>query len=389
MSRNEPTTTPGRSAAGNSRPLAHGARRWSTRSRLAALVFVSALLLTACGNATDSGAENTADGASPGGGEPQDGASAPDIEERLIRVQSTSPVGDPWQDALEVFKEEVEERSGGRITVDTYCCGELASNTVEEIQAIAEGDLDGAFIAGQALTVYDDRPGIFNLPFLASDPDSFNRILDGPGKAVWEDTLPGMGLHPIVDATSNQGFRQLTNNVRPVRSPEDLNGLRIRIPDNPMWHDVMTTLGADFVSMPFGDVPGALQQGVVDGQENPLNLIDAAGLDDFQDYLTVWNYAANPIVFALTLDLWESMEPEAQQIIEESAVAAAMWHRETYPEIDERLVTEFEGSFESLDVLTAEEQEAFRDAVTPVYDEWAEVYGPELVDEFERVAAEG
>ena len=361
----------------------------SSRPGHIVVLVVLALLLVSCGGAEESepGAGAAAE-TSPGGETPAEEAAGGGIEARLLRVQSTSPPDDPWQEALEIFKEEVEDRSGGQITVDVFCCGELASNTVEEIEAIAQGDLDGAFIAGQAVTVYDPAPGIFNLPFLAADAEAYHRLLDAPeGQAIWEETLPALGLHPIVGAISNQGFRQLTNDVRPVRTPADVAGLRIRIPDNPMWHDVITTLGGDFVSMPFGDVPGALQQGVVDGQENPLNLIDAAGLQEFQDYLTVWNYTANPIVFALTGSLWESLEPEAQEIIEESAIAASMWHREAYQEIDERLITELEAGFESVDVLTTEEQEAFREAVEPVYTEWSEVYGPERVAEFQQIAA--
>ena len=147
------------------------------------------------------------------------------------------------------------------------------------------------------------------MPWIASSFEDMEKIMDGPGKKIWKD-LESKGVVPL-DGYSSSGFRQITTSKHPIEKPEDLKKLKIRVPGISMYSSIFTELGANPTTMPFGELFVALQQGAVDGQENPISLIASSGYEEVQKYLSIWNYSADVIGMLINKELWESkIRPE-------------------------------------------------------------------------------
>ncbi len=301
-----------------------------------------------------------------------------------MRMESVLSATDLWTKLTERFAERIKERTGGAVEIRVFANGELSRDTVTQFENIQAGTLDGAIVNSQPLSGFDERLNVFSLPFLARTADEYHALLDGPGKELWTSSLEKLGVVGIPEATSMGGFRQLTNSVRPIRTPEDLTGLTIRMPGSTLYRDIWATMKVNTSSMPFGELIGALETGVVSGQENPLNVIESAKLNMFQKYLTVWNYTNSSMVFAFNEDSWAKLSPEQQAIFREEAVAAAAWHREAMTAVDTEVLARFkkDKAFEDIVELDETQTAAFMKATAPVYDIWRKRLGAELVDAF-------
>ena len=187
----------------------------------------------------------------------------------------------------------------------------------------------------------------------------------------------------IVLAWGENGFREVTNNVHPIKSPDDLKGLKMRVA-GPMYIDVMTALGANPQQMQWTETFSALQQGVVDGQENPIGaVIVPQRVYEVQKYITPWHYSYDPIFLGVSQKKWDSWDADTQAKVQAAATEAMAY---------QKTITR-EGTAAGLDKLraegmevyepTAEELQAFRDATKEPFDKWAAKVGPELVELFQ------
>ncbi|MEQ9815445.1 MAG: TRAP transporter substrate-binding protein [Azospirillaceae bacterium] len=314
------------------------------------------------------------------------GVAAAPAAAQEVSLRMESPVGMSflWSQIYVRFADTVAERTNGDVEIQIFANSELSRDTVTQFENIQAGTVDGAVVNSQPLSVFDDRLNVFSLPFQAANAEQYYAILDGPGQELWASAFENLGVVGIPEASSMGGFRQLTNSVRPVRTVDDIEGLTIRMPGSPLYQDVWDALNVNTTSMPFGELIGALETGVVDGQENPTNIIEAGRLYEYQDYLTIWNYSNSALTFAFNQDSWNQLSAEQQQIFREEAVNAANWHREEIIRVDEELLERYqaEGLFEEVTFLTDAEIAAFKEAIQPVYDVWTERLGAEVIEPF-------
>ena len=226
---------------------------------------------------------------------------------------------------------------------------------------------------------------IFDLPFLVADRDHLARISD----TLFADTLvpaaEAEGYRPL--AVWENGFRQITNNERPINTPADLEGLKIRTP-NSSWRVAMfEAYGANPTPMSFSEVFVGLQTGVIDGQENPLTNIAGAKLEEVQEYLSLSGHVYSPAFPTVGVDAFERLDPEIQTILAETAEEVALWAREQGAMQDDALLGQLEAS--GMQVNTAD-RAAFVEASAPLYEKFAaEVEGGQAMIDQALSLAEG
>src|SRR5699024_3043110 len=178
------------------------------------------------------------------------------------------------------------------------------------------------------------------------------------------------------------GMRQLTNTHRPIHTPEDMEGLKFRIPGFGMYTDLYRQIGANPTTMPFGEVFTALQQGAIDGQENPIDVIYSANLQEVQPYLTLWDYSYDPLILGVNKDLFDSLSSEDQKLVTRLAREANEFQIEKNRDREEKLIGELEDSGMEVNTLSAEEKDAFRAKLSPIYSEYRDVWGPDMSQAF-------
>lgn len=330
------------------------------------LCLVMVLSLAACGGS--SGTEEEASDGESGGG-----SSADPI---VIKISHQNAITHPTQKGLEKFKELLEEKSNGTMTCDIYDSAVLGNDT-SNLQQVIAGSLDAAMIMGADIWQgYDKRAMIENLPFMFSTYEEARAAWDGEfGQYMKENVLEPCGGH-VVNFWEN-GFRHFTNNVRPLNVPSDCEGIKFRTADNPLRLMMFEEFGSSAIVMNFSELYSALQQGTVDGQENPLSNIVSSCFYEVQKYLSLSNHIYSTSVFVFSDKCWDSLTEEQQNLVYECAEEAKLVTRELTESMDEEyLQTCIDAGMEVNEI----DVEAFREASQPVWDYYESEYGSELVD---------
>ncbi len=300
-----------------------------------------------------------------------------------IRFSHVTTPETPKGMAAEKFKEEVEERSDGRITVEIYPNSELYGDE-DELQALQSNSVQVLAPASSKLADIAPQLFVLDLPFISDTQEGVQEI-------VSKDTEAGQAIFENEDLASsnmkvlglwNNGFYQITSNT-PVRTPDDLRGQRIRITPSDVIQSYFETWGASTTPMSFSEVFTALQQGVVDGLYNVYSNIESQQFYTVQEALTVTNhgYLFYPVV--INNEFFESLPQDLQQAVTEAADASTAYNDETAAQINEesRRVMEESGEIEFIE-LSEEERQAFKDEVVPkVWEEYADEIGRDVLDE--------
>ncbi len=291
---------------------------------------------------------------------------------RVYRLGHVVNEKDAFHIAALKFKELVEKRSHGRIKIRIYPNAVLGDERtlLEELQM---GTVDFAIITSGPISNFAPKFAVVDMPFLFKDAKTAYRILDGPiGRDLLKE-LEKANLKGL--AFAERGFRNLTNNKRPIYKPEDVKGLKIRVMQNPVYIDTFRALGANAVPMAWGDCLTALQQGTIDGQENPINVIYAFKIYETQKYLAMTRHTYAPAVIMMGLKLWKQFSPEDRKLLQECAQEAAEYER-AWDAAQEKKQLEFIKSKGM--VVTYPDLDAFRKAVKPVYDKYRSRFGDYL-----------
>ena len=273
------------------------------------------------------------------------------------------------------FRDIVEERTNSRVKIEIFPSEALGSEQ-EMVEALQVGALDFQLMGGGQLSNVIPEYGLLGLPFIVQDFEEVHALLDGP---IGDDLkqLAEEKMNIKVLSFSDLGFAQVTNNVRPINTPADLKGIKMRAPNEPMLINTFRQLGASVSTMPFSEVYLGLSQGAIDGQFNPLDAIYEAKFHEVQDYLTVLNLFYYPINFGMSKQVWDTLDPELQNIIQEAADVAKHAGREYAREMQESMVETMKPHFKE---ITYPDTVAFREKVQPLYDEAREAGLP--VDDF-------
>jgi tripartite ATP-independent transporter DctP family solute receptor len=298
---------------------------------------------------------------------------------RIIRLSHITSPGSAWDRGAKKFAELLEQHSHGRYKVQVYAGAQLAQhNQKTEIQQLCAGSIEMTLESPIILALFLDRRfDAFSLPWLFPDHAAANAVCDGAfGKRAlgW---LEAHGIHGI--AYGVNGFRQLTNSVRAVRRPEDLEGMKVRVAGSDLFRAVFQAFGANPTTMNFGELFTALEQGAVQAQENPLSIIYSSKFYEVQKYCTVWNYAYDPIILTYNKSLWEQLPEADRKLITECGREAMEWERKLVEQEDRDLVAKLEAKGMKVTVLTPAEKQVFRKACAEVYRKFAPRIGEDVV----------
>ena len=302
--------------------------------------------------------------------------------EYKLSVVGNRPI--PLADGAFKWAELVTQRSQGRINVRVYPGSQLVGgDQTRELVAMRQGVVDMAVFSTINISPQIREMNIFSLPFLLQDSRGFDAIIRGEVGQELFRTLATRDVVPV--AWGENGFREISNSRRPIRTPEDMRGLKIRFAAGAIFSEIFTAMGANPVQMSFADLQPALSTGAVDGQENPINLFLAFRMDTLaQRQLTIWNYVADAGIFLLSKQVMDSFTPAdrdlviacAREAAEEQIVAGrrglgAGGDRSSLDELARRNVT--------VTTLTDAEKQAFARVTRPVFDKYAQTVGADLV----------
>lgn len=326
-------------------------------------ILTLALLVTGCAN---SGTEQREDG-----------------EYQTIELTMAVNGTDNQIDARvgDYFAQLVSERSGGNVTVAVFPNDQLANgNASRGIEMIASGSIDLAAYATCTLAVIDEKLPVATIPWIFDDYAQAREVIDTTGGEYYAQRLAMKGMTYL--GSFHNGFRQITNSRHEVTTPADMENLKIRVPGSVVYMGFFRALGADPTSMNWSEVFTAIQQGTIDGQENGVSITSTSKMQEVQDYLTMWNYSYENDLFVANTEIWESLEPQTQELLQECATEACEWGRDVLEAEEAQILEEFEAAGMTITYLTEEEQAAFDEAIAPFKAEMEAYFGPEACAAF-------
>ncbi|MEX0605679.1 MAG: TRAP transporter substrate-binding protein [Marinobacter sp.] len=302
-------------------------------------------------------------------------ASAADGEVFEIRLGHTGSPDHHFQVISKRYAELVEERTDGNVKISVYPSDSLGKQ-LELVEGTFIGTNDMVLTSDAVLSNFVPEVGIINLPFIFRDPDHVREVLDGDvGKAL-SDKVEPQGA--VVVGWWENGFRHITNSKKPITKPEDLAGMKLRVPEGPIFVDSFETLGANATPIAFTELYSALQLGVVDGQENPPAHILTQKFYEVQDYASKTGhiYLSSPVL--INKALLNRMPEEYQQVMMDTG-------RELAAEHTRMVVSEEDAQWEQIKELGMKvndvDKAPFVEATKPVIEKYRGVFGPELIDQ--------
>jgi len=279
--------------------------------------------------------------------------------------------------AADKWQEIVEAKSEGSFKFRQFPSSGLGGER-EVVEGVQLGTVEATIVSSGTLSNFVPDTGIFDIPFLFRDLSHARAVLDGP---IGQDILAKFDdVGMVAVAWGEQGFRHITNNRNGINKPADVAGLKIRTMENPIHITAFETLGAAPTPMAWPEVIGALQQGTIDGQENPLSVITSAKLYEVQKYLALSGHVYSPAMLLVSKQLWESLSDEEKQIFQDGAKEAVKAMRQYVDDVESSAVEQLKA--EGMDVfeLTTEQKAEFQAALAPAYDKYYEKYDKATID---------
>ena len=291
-------------------------------------------------------------------------------EEQTWNFTCSTTETSTWADGGRKFGELMEKATGGKVKVAVYAADQLTGgNQSEGIQALMNGDpVQISMHSNLIYSAFDPRFNVVSLPYLFSSVEDADQALDGAAGDKLKDILSDYGLHCM--GIAENGFRQLTNSVREVKSVDDMKNLKLRVAGSNLLMECYKRWGADATNMNWSETYTALQQKTVDGQENPLPAIDAASVQEVQPYTSLWNANYDCLFFCINQELYDSLTPEQQKVVDEAGQKAVAYERYINRAGDEEIMDRWSTSngvtitpYEDMDI------DSFKQAVEGV-DTW-------------------
>ena len=276
---------------------------------------------------------------------------------------------------LVVFAREVEKRTNGRYKIQNFYSGALGGER-ESIEAVQLGTQELTLTSTGPIPNFVPEAKILDIPFLFRDKAHAHAVLDGPiGEEMLKQFEP-KGFKAL--AWAENGVRHMTNSKRAVNAPEDLKGLKMRTMENPVHVAAYKGFGIVTTPMAFPEVFTALQQGTVDGQENPLSVIMAAKFDQVQKHLSLTGHVYSPAIFLMNKATFDKLVAADQQAFLAAAVEATKANRARVDEDDAKGVAELRSK--GMSVVENVDKAKFQTALTPVYAEFEKQFGKPNID---------
>ncbi|HIC66322.1 MAG: TRAP transporter substrate-binding protein [Paracoccus sp. (in: a-proteobacteria)] len=284
--------------------------------------------------------------------------------------------------AAKAFEKSVTDQLGDAFTFKDFPSSGLGGER-EVVEGVQLGTVDMTIVSTGTLSNFVPEVGVFDVPFLFSSLDHARRVLDGEIGQEMLARFDEAGLHAL--AWGEQGFRHITNNRGPITTPADAKGLKIRTMENPVHIKAFEALGAAPTPMAWPEVIGALQQGAIDGQENPLSVIVSAKLNEVQKYLTLDGHVYSPAVILISPALWNSLDDSQKAAFDKAAKDAVTAMRAYVDEVEASGVETLKQAGMQVNELTPDQKAAFRAALEGPYKDYEAQFGKDLMD---RIQAE-
>lgn len=285
-------------------------------------------------------------------------------DSHTIKFGNVISAGDTQNQGYELFAEQVAERTDGRITVEVYPDSQLGGER-EMIEATQFGDIEMTAPSVGVLANFDKSLQVFDFPFIFEDAETAYEVLDSE---LGDEMLAGLADSGLIAlGWGENGFRNLAMTDGTVRVPEDMDGVKLRTMQVPMHIAYWESVGAAPTPLSFPEVFTSLQQGVVDGVENPYELLYSARLTEPANYLTETRHIYDPEVLLINKDFYESLSDEDQEIIQSAADAAIDKIRSLKKTVSDEIRAEIEAAGGTVTDLTEEERQAWIDSAIPFY----------------------
>ncbi|HVE89062.1 MAG TPA: TRAP transporter substrate-binding protein [Burkholderiaceae bacterium] len=272
------------------------------------------------------------------------------------------------------FCEEVEKRTTGRYKCQQFP-GSALGGEREMIEAVQLGTLDIVNTSTGPVGNFVPEVNIVDIPFLFRDYDHARRVMDGPIGDDLRAKFPAKGL--VALAWTENGFRHMTNSKRPIIKPEDAKGLKIRSMQNKVHMQAFQSIGIQPTPMAFPELFGALQTGVVDGQENPIPVILSAKFSQVQKHLSLTGHVYSPALLIVSPALWNKLSDADKKAFTEAGKAASAAQRKKVNDDERDGIAQLRAG--GMEVVTTVDNQAFRTAMTPVWADFAKQFGAENI----------
>ncbi|MFO1266505.1 MAG: TRAP transporter substrate-binding protein DctP [Rubrivivax sp.] len=303
------------------------------------------------------------------------------------KMSTVVPPAFAWGKGGEIFGNLVRERTGGRINIKQYPGASLVQGQQDrEFAAMRQGIIDVLCGAPINWSGTVRELGVFTLPFILPDHKAWDAATTNPAVvAEYFDLVRKAGAEPL--AIGETGYRQISNSKHPIKGPDDLKGIKVRVVGSPMYGEIMSGMGANPTFMSWADAQPALASGAVDAQENPLEVFLAAKINTLgQKYVTKWNYSNDILLFAIAQPVWSQWTAADQKIVREAAQDAAKQQIGLVRKLFAEDVDRVRALGVEVHIPTAAEQQAWQIATRRIYARWKVGTHAGLVSKIEQVA---
>jgi tripartite ATP-independent transporter DctP family solute receptor len=307
-------------------------------------------------------------------------AAAPAPGQTVLKMGYTPPSDSHFGVGARVFCDEIDKGTQGRYRCRQYPDAQLGGGR-EMIEAVQLGRLDMVLTSSGPLGNFVPEVKILDIPFLFRDYAHARKVLDGP---IGQELLQKMQSKGLVGlAWSENGFRHMTNNRRPIVSASDAAGLKLRTMENRVHMAAYRTFGVQPVPMPFPGLYAALQRGSVDGEENPIPVILASKFWQVQKYLSLTGHVYSPAVILMSSRLWQRLSEPDRQVFAEAARKSAQAQRHRVDEDERNGIAQLKR--EGMQVVEQVDRQSFREAVAPAYADFAKEFGADKIAAIQAV----
>jgi tripartite ATP-independent transporter DctP family solute receptor len=300
---------------------------------------------------------------------------APAVAQTTMKINISLAQNSHQGVAIDTFAREVEQRTGGRYRVQTFYAGSLGAER-ESVEAVQLGTQELTFTSTGPVPNFVPEVAILDIPFLFRDYAHARAVLDGP---IGQDLLqkfPSKGL--VALAWAENGFRHMTNSKHAVNTPDDLRGLKMRTMENPVHIQAYRQFGIIPTPMAFTEVFTALQQGTVDGQENPLSVITSAKLDQVQKYLSLTGHVYSPALILMNKAAWDKLSAADRQNFLDAAKEAVKANRARVDDDEKKAVADLRAK--GMNVVENLDKAKFQATLAPTYAEFGKKFGQDNID---------
>jgi len=315
------------------------------------LLLVLALLVAGCGGQND-GAQSSDAGTK---------------DKILIRLAHGAAPNHPWNLAAEKFAETVSEETDGRVEFQIFTAGQMGSDR-EMTEALQNGTLQMAIVSTMAMSAFEPAVQVYDLPYLFPSYEKAYEVLDGPiGEEVAAKLIP-KGIRVL--AYWENDFRHFSNSKRPIETVEDLQGIKMRVPETPILIAWLESIGAAPTPVPYNELYSSLQTKMVDGQDNGVFLTHSAKYYEVQEYYSLTGHIYSPAPLMINETFYQSLPDDIKQVIDKAAIEMRDYQRQLDREqLDSRL-EEMKAAGLKVNEISPENLQGFIDSTEAVYDKF-------------------